>query len=375
MKITEPEKTSTTKTNNKDVIDLILVAKILWNGRRMIFKSILIGFALGLVFALLWPKEYTTSTTMVPQTSQDGSNKLGRLSSLAAMAGFNLNTNSNSESLSPMVYPQIVQSVPFQLELMNTPFQIKGIDHPVSLFEYYTQYKGACVWGTIKKYTIGLLDRPSEAKSGEQNTTAPISSGLITLTKDQDIVHKKLEDKLSMNTNDKEGYLTLSASFHDPLLAAQVAQKAQDMLQRYITTFKIQKAKEQLDFISGRFNEKKKEFEQAQERLARFRDQNKNVSSALAQTEEERLKSEYNIAFSVYSELAKQQEQAQIQVKQDTPILTIIEPVRVPLEKSKPNRPFILFIGIVLGGMVGTGIVFGHKMTSNIKQRWNEERE
>lgn len=361
------------QTNKEDEIDLILLAKNLWEGRRTIIRYLVIGLVIGLVFALLSPKEYTASTTMVPQIGQSDNGKLGGLSSLAAMAGFNLNMNNNTESLSPMVYPQIVQSVPFQLELMNTPFQMKGIDHPVSIYDYYTQYKKTGVLEGIKKFTIGLPGLIIKAIKGKQDTVIHRTGSLISLSQDQNNVRKKLKENLTLDVNDKDGYLTLSANFSDPSLAAQVAQKAQDMLQRYITKFKVQKAKEQLDFVSGRFQEKKKEFEKAQERLARFRDQNKNVSSAMARTEEERLQSEYNIAFSVYSELAKQQEQAQIQVKQDTPILTIIEPVRVPLEKSKPNRPLILFIWVFLGGIVGTGIVFGREMIGNVKQRWNEE--
>ena len=290
------------------------------------------------------------------------------------MAGFNLNMNSNTEALSPMVYPQIVQSVPFQLELMNTPFQIEGVDHPVSLFEYYTEYQKVGILSGIKKYTLGLPGLIIKALKGKPQDEGTKSSGkLIALTQDQDRVRKAMTENLTLEVNDKEGYLTLSARFHDASLAAQVAAKAQSMLQQYITTFKIQKAKEQLNFISDRYHEKKKEFQQAQEKLARFRDQNKNVSSAIAKTEEQRLQSEYEIAFSVYSELAKQMEQAQIQVKEDTPILTILEPVRVPLEKTKPNRPLILFLWIFLGGILGTGLVFGKEFMTSIKQRWNED--
>ena len=73
---------------------------------------------IGLIVAIFSQKEYTASSTMVPQLSKSQS-KLGGLSSLAAMAGFNLDMNMETSELSPYVYPQIVQSVPFQLELME----------------------------------------------------------------------------------------------------------------------------------------------------------------------------------------------------------------------------------------------------------------
>jgi uncharacterized protein involved in exopolysaccharide biosynthesis len=357
-----------------DEIDLIALAKDLWDGRRTIIKYILIGMLIGLLVALLSPKEYTVQTTMVPQTGQTGGSKLGGLSSLAAMAGFNLDMSSSTETLSPLVYPKILKSVSFQLELMNMPFEIADLDRPVSLFEYYTEHQKAGVLGNLKKYTIGLPGVILKALKGQEPESTPAKrSDLIALNQQQESVLATMNQNLSLEINDKEGILTLSARFHDPSLAAQVARKAQIMLQHYITTYRIQKAQEQLNFIKDRYREKKQEFQDAQEKLARFRDQNRNVSSALAQTEIERLQSEYDIAFSVYSELAKQLEQAQIKVKEDAPVLTVVEPVRVPLKKSKPNRPLILIIWTFLGGIIGVGIVFGRQFLGTIKQRWNEE--
>ncbi len=93
----------------------------------------------------------------------------------------------------------------------------------------------------------------------------------------------------------------------------------------------------------------------------------------MAKTEEERLTSQYNLIYAVYSDLAKQLEQAKIQVKQDTPVFTIIEPVSVPTKKSKPNRPMILIIWLFLGGVIGTGWVFGKDFIEPMKKKWKEE--
>ena len=68
-------------------IDLIALAKTLWDNRKFIIITVAIFMVLGVAVALLTPKEYTASTTVVPQIS-DTSTKLGGLSSLAAMARF-----------------------------------------------------------------------------------------------------------------------------------------------------------------------------------------------------------------------------------------------------------------------------------------------
>lgn len=363
----------------EDEIDLIALAKTLWKGKKTIISLTLTGMVLGFAIALLSPKEYTSNTIVVPQTGSGSSSKLGGLSSLASLAGVNLGSLNASEALSPVVYPQIMQSVPFQLELMNTEFQFQELEQPVKLYDYYTEYATPGILAGIKKYTIGLPRviwtalKPQAESSLPKEGSDGGASQLIYISEDQQELMKTLQKNINLEINDKDGYINLSASFHDAALSAQVVKKVLEMLQEYVTSYKLEKASDQLDFVNERYEEKKQEFKKAQEELAMFRDRNKNVSTAMAQTEEDRLESEYNLAYSVYSELATQLETAKIQVKEDTPILTVIEPVRVPVEKSAPNRPLILFIGIFLGAAAGVGLVFGKQFLADVKVKWNEE--
>ena len=357
-----------------DEIDLIALAKTLWSGRKTVIRSVIICAVVGLIIAFLSPREYTASTVVVPQVGK--SSKMGGLSSLAAMAGYNLDDmTSSGETLSPMVYPQIVNSVPFQLELMNAPFTFSKVGRPVSMYKYYTEIVRPGVLSTVKKYTIGLPFVILKAIKGKPAVTNLQSgTGLISLTEDQEEIRKLIASTVTLEVNSKEGYLTLTANMPEAALAAEVVQYARELLQKYITQLKVEKANDQLNFVRDRYTEKKKEFEKAQTNLALFRDRNKNLLTAMAQTEEERLRSEYNIAFNVYSELAKQLEQAQIQVKEETPVFSILAPAVVPNEKSKPKKSMILVIWIFLGGVAGTGIVFGKQYVGTIRDKWNEEK-
>jgi Uncharacterized protein involved in exopolysaccharide biosynthesis len=365
-------KPNTITPSNDDEIDLLALAKTGWAGRKLIVKAVIAGSVLGLIIALLSPKEYTATTTIVPQTSSSSS-KLGGLSSLAAMAGFNLDAASSGETLSPLVYPQIVSSVPFQLDLMNAKFTFAEVGHPVSLYEYYAEIQKPGILALAAKYTIGLPGVIISELKGDSNIKSiPGNKGPIALTKKQDEVLKIIEKKVSLTLDTKQGYLTLQASFPEALLSAQVTDQARELLQKYITRFKIEKASDKLTFIEGRYDEKKKDFEKAQVELARFRDQNRNVSSMVARTDEERLQGEYTIALNVYNELAKQLEQAKIQVKEETPSFSVIQPTVVPDKKSKPNRPMILAIWIFLGGIAGIGWIFGKQFYADLKNKWND---
>jgi hypothetical protein len=359
-----------------DEIDLLALAKTLWSGRRTVIKTTLICGVIGLIVALTSPKEFVATTIMVPSSS-DGASKLGGLGGLAAMAGINLNTTTGSD-LSPTVYPQIVASLPYQLELMKTPLNFSDRKEPVTFYDYYSEPQKK---NPFIKYTLGLpgvilglpgtIVKAIKGKETDKTASSDVNEPLELTVKQRD-VRTILMDLISLNVNSKEATITLNATMPEAKTAAQLGQRAQELLQQYIIEFKIKKAKANLDFIQQRFDETTKKFEAAQEKLASFRDRNKSVTLATARTEEERLTSQYNLIYSIYSELSKQLEQAKIQVKQDTPVFTIIEPVSVPTKRSKPNRPMILFIWLFLGGVVGTGIVFGKGFIELLKKKWKE---
>ncbi|MHB9142381.1 MAG: GNVR domain-containing protein, partial [Paludibacter sp.] len=245
-----------------------------------------------------------------------------------------------------------------------------------SLLDYTSNYSKKNILGILKKYTLGLpsvIISAIKGKTKELEVSSELKSKLIYLTQDQYSLIKSMDNIVSLDADAKQGILTMTVSLPEALAAAQLAQKAQDILQRDIIDFKVQKAKADLDFIQGRYDVAKAEAEGYQMNLARKTDQYKNLTSAVPQVQSDRLQSRYGIANSVFQDLAKQLEQAKIQVKKDTPVFTIVQPVTIPSEKSKPSRALIMIIWIFMGGLVGAGIVFGKGYMEDVKKKWQEE--
>jgi LPS O-antigen subunit length determinant protein (WzzB/FepE family) len=359
----------------EDEIDLIALAKTLWDGRKTVIKTIVICTILGLLIAIVSPKQYTVNTIMVPQVGGEKSS-MGGLSSLAAMAGINLDMSTGSE-LSPMIYPQIVQSIPFQMELMQTKLNFEGYNEKISFYDFYTdpQYSKFNLLSAVKKYTIGLPGIIITAIRGKKELPLYTDEAdkILQPSEDEMELIELLSSVVYLDVNEKEGYITLTAIMPEARAAAQLGQKAQSLLQEKIIEFKIEKARDQLDFVQERYNEKEKEFNNIQEKLARFRDKNKNIITEIGKTELERYQSEYLIVSSVFTELSKQLESSKIQVKKETPVFSIIEPISIPNERSKPDRKMILVIWIFLGGVIGVGWIFGKQFLGTIKSKWKEE--
>lgn len=344
---------------DEDEIDLIALAKKLWAGRKTILIATLIGTVIGVFVAIVTPPEYTVKTVMVPQTASKS--QAGGLSGLAALAGIDIGTSLQTGEISPILYPQIVNSTPFKLELMNTPIQFKDMDQPVSLFDYYTKYQKPTVLGTIKKYTLGLpgmIVGTIKGNKEEEVYGKDVKDKLIVLTEDQYDVSLALDHIVVLDVDAKQGYLTLNCTLNEPLATAQLAQKAQELLQREIIRFKVQKSQADLEFIQERYNEVKAQAEGYQINIAQNTDKYKNLTSAVPQVQNSRIQTKYGVANTVFQELAKQLEQAKIQVKKDTPVFTVIQPVTVPIVKSKPNKTFLISVFVFSGFLFGLFLIY-----------------
>ena len=178
---------------------------------------------------------------------------------------------------------------------------------------------------------------------------------------------KHLRDRINASIDQRSGVITISAEFSDPFVTAQIAEFTVNYLVDYITKYRIEKAHKDLAFVKDRYAEKEREFYQAQQALARFRDANRNIVTAAAQTEEQRLQGQYNLAFNVYNSLAQQFEQALIKVQEETPVIKILEPVQVPNERSKPRRSLIMVISVFLGVFWSIGIIVGKTIFRNFR--------
>ncbi len=361
-------------------IDLIAVLQRIWSKRKFVIYITTAFMVVGILVAIFSPKEYSAGCIFLPQDSQK--NLGGSMSSLAALAGINLGSLTSSETLSPEIYPKILENIDFKKELMYSKFKFEEIEEPVTLLDYYThpEYNKPGVIGTIKKYTIGLPGVIISAIKGEQEEVEPAfeaGSSINRYSRKEYACANILSELVQINVNDKEGYIELITNMPEPVVAAEVAQRAFDILSEYVTEFKIEKAQQTLDFVNERIAETRADFEAKQLAYAEFQDRNRVISSATARIEDERLKREFNLVNTIYTELMRQKVQVELQVKEDTPVLAVIKPVVVPLRKSKPKRMMILVAFMFLGGCAGCGSVLGldylKKSGSAWPQKWELE--
>ena len=142
-------------SENTDEIDLIELLKKIYLEKKFIFKISVLAALFGVVHALFQPNEFTSSTTFIPQLSSGVKTGGSSLSGLASLAGINIGSMESSSEFPPTLYPQVVNGVPFRVELLSN--EITFNNELVAVKDYFLENKSSYnILGTIKKYTIGL---------------------------------------------------------------------------------------------------------------------------------------------------------------------------------------------------------------------------
>ncbi len=358
---------------DEDEIDLLELAKTIWNKRMFILKIVGIGAFLGVIVALLSPKEYKSTSTLMPEYSTESqggaSSLLSQYGGLLGISGGSYNSNSNAIRVD--LYPNIVQSTNFQMQLMQQPFYFSDIDTTATLFEYFTELNSAGVLGFVAEYTIGLPGKILGAilPKKELMTSVPGAteeSLVLNLSKEEFEVVETLRGKISASLDEESGIVSVTVTLPDNVAAAAVTEYTIRELTEYLTEYRTEKVLRDLTFVEEQLVTAKIRFEEAQQALAAFRERYQGSLSIRNQTEEQRLQSEYQVAFNLYNGLTQQFEEARLKVQEETPVFKTLEPVQVPLN-DETSGAMILIVFIMLSGITSIGWIFVQPLLEQFK--------
>jgi LPS O-antigen subunit length determinant protein (WzzB/FepE family) len=340
---------------NIQEIDLLSLINKLLKQRTFIIKISTLCMFTGMFISFLMPNKFSAGSTFVPMLSSDS--KSSGLSGLASLAGIDIGGAMASNDIAPNLYPEITASIPFkrELSLVKVPYQGRLIT-----FKEYTSSNNIGILSDLKKYTLGLPGLILSylfPKSSIVVFDTKLKDKLLLITEEDYLFYNSIDQLISINVDLKEGFIELNVELDDPVIAAIIAQNAQEILQKKVIEFKVKHAKEVLQYNKEQYKIKKAALYAAQDRLNGFKDNAIFFNPTALQTQTSRLESEYTTANMVFLEVAKQLEQSKLQVSKDTPIFSVLKPVVVPNEKSGPKRLMIIVIWSFIGFIIASGKV------------------
>lgn len=360
----------TTPQSEEQEIDLIELAQKVWAGRKLVLKACGVAVLVGLVVAFSIPKEYSTSVTLAPETGSKSST--GGMGALAARAGINLGSSTGEDALSPELYPDIVSSTPFLLEM----FDVKVADQKgkinTTLYEYLDKYQRAPWWGAVASAPFKALGWVVSLFKDAPEEQGDAKIDPFYLTADQAGIADALSHRISVSVDKKTGVTTLTVTMQDPLISAALTDTVMHCLQNYITDYRTNKARHDLAFTEKLFNEAQENYYEAQQKYARFMDGNQNIIMQSFRTEQERLQNEMNLAYGVFTQVSQQLQLAKAKVQEITPVYTVVQPATVPLRPAKPNKIMILIGFVFLAGVGSIGWIL---FVKDLLNGWKKQPE
>lgn len=323
--------------NDEKEIDLLELATKLWAQKKKIVKWCVWGAVIGLVIAFSIPREYATSVKLAPEIS-DPKAAAGGLGALASMAGLSSGAASGADAVYPQLYPDVVSSVPFITSLFNVEVETKEDGEKFTVQQYMEDETSSPWWSVILGVPgkiIGLLKADEEVEEGHKLNN-------FQLTQDEADLVEALSKRVTANVDQKTSVVTIDVKMQDPLVSALLADTVVTRLQEYVTSYRTNKARQDLEYAEKLNKEAQQEYYRAQQRYADYLDRNQGLAFRSAQITRDRLENETTLAFNLYNQTAQQVQKAKAKVQETTPVYAVVTPATVPIKPAAPRKVLIL---------------------------------
>ncbi len=331
---------------------LLVIAK----RRTLIAYTVATFTAIGVLYAVLAPTEYTSTAQVVREAPVEAANLPGGLAALGS--GLGLSLGGASSGLTPEAYPSILRSREVRLAVARDTFYFPDVDRRMTYIDYYNREPGVLYY--LLQYTVMLpwtlkknLFPSSPRPVGVDSTGVPLYP-----TEEEEEAVDELLARLSSSVDLESGIMTIRFTASDPGPAAEITRRFLHHLNRRVRAIRTKKTSQTLDFVSGQFTDAKQELRTAEEQLAEFADRNQNINSAQLRTERDRLQRQVRFASDLYSNLQEQLTKARIELKRSEPVITVVEEPVPPSERSSPKRTITVIFSVVFGTVVGLVLAF-----------------
>ena len=297
--------------------------------KKLYYKTLGVAFVLALIIGFSLPRTYNCKILLAPETG--GGSSMGGLASLASTFGVNLGGGSQGgDAIKPTIYPDLMKSVDFKTSLF--PIKVKRL-----------KYEWRVPWW---EDWFGL--RAPELKPDTIVNT-------FELTVEQARIAALAIKYVKCEIDKKTNLITIDVTMQDPYVAAQLADSVRNRLQDFLTGYRTQKARYDLEYAQKLNRQAKKDYERARALYAEFMDANQDMMLYTAKQKQNDLENEMQLQYNSFTATSAQVLAAKALVQKETPSFTTIQSATVPLRPSGPRRLLILLACLFLSAF-GTSI-------------------
>ena len=336
-----------------DEVDIMALLGKVYAKRMFILCCCAAFFVLGILSALTSVRIYKSEIEVAPETS-NSSLASGGLGAIAAMAGLDMGMLGGGDAIYPMLYPDIIESLPFLTSLMevNVVTQDGAVDTTYAYYQVHSQKKS--LFSTIKHFPRNTIKKfiALFASKDEYTVADPLVYDPHRLSKVQMSRIESLQGAINVFVDKKTDVITVAFSDPDPVVASIMADEIMKRLQERITEYRVQKSIVDYNYMEQLYQKAKSEYEEAQEQYASYVDKHQGVVKKQYQVEEDRLNSVMELKNTIYMQWAQQLEVSKAKIQERTPAFTTLKPAAVPAIPSSMRRLMVVILWTFAGGML-----------------------
>lgn len=305
-------------------VTIVRLVNLLLRRRRLVVGSGLFVFLVAVMVTLVTARSYTASASFLPQSQAQSPSSL---TAIAAQLGFSAPAAQPTQL--PAFYSDLLTSRELLYDAVETQYAFTGMNG-LLWFADSTALEGDLV------ELFGMSGK-NLARQTEKAT-------------------RQLRRRIAVHLERETGVVTFSVTTQWPSLSQQIVVRLLDLVSEFNLLTRQSQAAAERRFIEERLAAVTQDVRQAEDRLATFLQRNRDFrNSPDLSFEHDRLQRDLNLRQDVLKSLTEAHEQARIEEVRDTPVVTLVEPPRLP---GIPDRRRLILkglVGLLAGMLIGAG--------------------
>ena len=311
-------------TENEDEIDLLELARTIWKGKKLIIWIAVIVTLATAAYSLSLTNIYTAQAVLKPVSSKDGGGRISSLASqfggLANMAGIGMPSASSAAELVSLLKSNVLK------KNMIEKYNLLPVLFPKQWDEEKKAWKKTSGGFSLNPLALISKLRPTDPSAPKKDPGAPDMWDGI----------RALDGYVSINYNLKEDVITITVNYHDPEMAASIANDFIISLNDYMSSEAKRIANINKEYLEKQLRETNDSF----------------------------------IQQKIYNLIADKIEITMMaEVKEDF-AFKILDPPMAPDQKSKPKRAQMVVIAFVVSLFLGVFVVLFREYLKKIKAKF-----
>lgn len=346
----EEQKNNTKPVSNDEVIDLREVFQTLWNKKKTFMWVWIVTFVVSCALIFPVPRYYTSEVKLAPE--MDNSMSGGALGSIASSFGFDLGNMQTTDAIYPMLYPELMESNDFVVDLLNIPVATDDGEVKTDYYHYLKDYQQKTAYLVPFQWLMRQIKSLFKSDSpiignGEGSHVDP-----FRMSEEQknivDLVHSNISCSVDMKTQ----VISITVQDQDPLICATMADSIRQHLQDFIIAYRTSKASNDVRHYEELTAQAKVDYEHSMAVYGAYCDANRDIILQTAISKRDELENAIQINLSKYNTLSTQLEAAKAKLQERIPAFTLLQGATVPVKPAGPKRMFFIIAMLFLSTLV-----------------------